>query len=337
MPAATRYINCISEMDDYAGGHTWEGSALFKRGITVEPQSFIEYSIDAKNTIAIHQGNSYKMTMTLGIGNGLASLSARDMVEGDMLPFSLGGSYLQFEIGPGGTLVEIARFVGTGLDFTDGKYISVDEIRARNGDGLKLYDDGGNGIFVKDGGQVGFGNINPGAPIDIAVTGDGSELLRFSTERPWAFSQVGSGAATHLGLAPSSDEKIFYIQSYDRNNTVFAAQPHNTAASQRILLCQSGGRVGIDIAIPTAKLYVDQASTTAAIPVLTLDQADIDQPIVKIIGTAESGSADRSLVAASDFTTPGAIVAWEMVYVQDDGNRFTDAKYYRPLYAIPTA
>jgi len=39
--------------------------------------------------------------------------------------------------------------------------VEVDEIRARDGDGLKLYDDGGNGIFVADGGNVGIGTTSP--------------------------------------------------------------------------------------------------------------------------------------------------------------------------------
>jgi len=36
----------------------------------------------------------------------------------------------------------------------DGKVISADQIRAIDGDGLKLFDDGGNGIFIEDGGDI---------------------------------------------------------------------------------------------------------------------------------------------------------------------------------------
>lgn len=52
-------------------------------------------------------------------------------------------------------------------DAGDGRKILVDEIRARDGDGLKLYDDGGNGIFVEDGGQVGIGTTTPSEKLDI--------------------------------------------------------------------------------------------------------------------------------------------------------------------------
>ena len=40
----------------------------------------------------------------------------------------------------------------------DAQHIATDEIRARDGDGLKLYDDGGLGMFVKDGGGVTLSN-----------------------------------------------------------------------------------------------------------------------------------------------------------------------------------
>ena len=42
----------------------------------------------------------------------------------------------------------------------------------------------------------------------------------------------------------------------------------------------NSGNVGIGITVPTAKLHVDQSSTTAAIPVLTLDQADLSEEMI---------------------------------------------------------
>ena len=52
-------------------------------------------------------------------------------------------------------------------DIGDGRKILADEIRARDGDGLKLYDDGGNGIFVDDGGKVGIGTTSPVNQLDV--------------------------------------------------------------------------------------------------------------------------------------------------------------------------
>ena len=205
----------------------------------------------------------------------------------------------------------------------DGKYISTDEIRARDGDGLKLYDDGGNGVFVKDGGWLGLGTVDPLAEVHVKdLIGHAQINIESGASAKQAYVQTKNADQSFVFGLTSANIWIVYDQ---------------TDSAYRFAIDGDGKIAMGGITDPAAQLHIDQAVTDAAIPVLILDQADIDQPIVKIIGTAESGSADRSLVAASDFTTPGAIVAWEMVYVQDDGNRFTDAKYYRPLYAIPTA
>jgi len=52
-------------------------------------------------------------------------------------------------------------------DIGNGRMIQADKIRARDGDGLALYEDGGAGIFVKDGGYVGIGVTNPLNPLHL--------------------------------------------------------------------------------------------------------------------------------------------------------------------------
>jgi len=96
--------------------------------------------------------------------------------------------------------------------------------------------------------------------------------------------------------------------------------------------------VGIGIASPAAQLHIDQSSTTAAKPVITLDQADIDEDYFKIIGTSDT-SVDRALVDAADFTTPGTIKGWLKINIQDDQgtNPIVDSDYYIPFYSAPTA
>jgi len=84
-------------------------------------------------------------------------------------------------------------------------------------------------------------------------------------------------------------------------------------------------------------LDVDQASTSGAAPVITLDQADVDEDFFKFVGTSDT-NVDRALVDAVDFSTPGAIVGWLKINVQDDQgtNPITDGDYYIPFYAVPT-
>lgn len=209
----------------------------------------------------------------------------------------------------------------------DGKYIATDEVRARNGDGLKLYEDGGIGIFIKDGGNVGIRKAAPDHALDVDGNIQGQRFYSKGTAPQIQFFETD-------GVDPLDYAQILYTA----NDLRFRWYDDSATAWTDLMrfLCDTGN-IGFGVADPAASVHIDQPSTTGAKPTLLLDQADIDQPLVKIVGTAELGSADRTLVAASDFTTPGAIVAWEMVYAEDIGNRFTDGKYYRPLYAIPTA
>jgi hypothetical protein len=74
-------------------------------------------------------------------------------------------------------------------------------------------------------------------------------------------------------------------------------------------------RVGIGIpsgAAPGGKLEIDQSSTTGAIPVLELDQADTDQPFIKFDGDSQS---DTSGNITTD-TTIGDLTGYIRVNVE---------------------
>ena len=109
------------------------------------------------------------------------------------------------------------------------------------------------------------------------------------------------------------------------------------SSSSRVLIDEAG-LFGIGTTSPAAQLHVAQASTSGAAPVVTLDQADVDEDYFKFIGTSDT-SADRALVDAANFTTPGAIAGWLKINVQDDqgSSPITDGDYYLPFYAVPTA
>jgi hypothetical protein len=88
----------------------------------------------------------------------------------------------------------------------------------------------------------------------------------------------------------------------------------------------------------TAKAAVDQSNNAGAIPVLRLDQADVSEEAIYFIGTSDAATADQTLVDPGDFTTPGAIIAWVKVVVEDTrvgGIGTVDG--WIPIYAIPTA
>ena len=75
----------------------------------------------------------------------------------------------------------------------DGKFIFSDKLRARDSAGLSLEDDGGNGIFIEDGGDVGIGTTNPAVGLEINHT-DALKIPKGTTvQRPT------SNSATHKG------------------------------------------------------------------------------------------------------------------------------------------
>jgi hypothetical protein len=88
----------------------------------------------------------------------------------------------------------------------------------------------------------------------------------------------------------------------------------------------------------TKSVTVDTVSTTADKPVLQLNQADVDEDYFKFVGTSDT-NVDRALVDAVNFTTPGSIVGWIKVNVQDDQGTdpIVDGDYYIPFYGAPSA
>ncbi len=50
---------------------------------------------------------------------------------------------------------------------TTGDHLATDRVRAIDGNGLELYDDGGNGLFVVDGGNVGIGTTSPDSLLHV--------------------------------------------------------------------------------------------------------------------------------------------------------------------------
>jgi len=98
------------------------------------------------------------------------------------------------------------------------------------------------------------------------------------------------------------------------------------------------GQAGIGTDSPAAQLHVDQGTSDAAIPVLTVDQADVSEEFIKFIGESTT-DASQSLVDAADMTTPGSIVGWLKIYVEDvqSTNPITDGAYFVPFYSAPSA
>ena len=133
----------------------------------------------------------------------------------------------------------------------DGNRMEIDEIRARDGAGLKLFDDAGSGIFVQDGGAVGIGTSDPAQSLDIYGSGTSTSQVAAITlrdgnsafSRRWCISNGAGGNATDL----------FGKLVIGYGSTVSANPITGTAA----VVIDSSGRVGIGTTSPGATLAVN--------------------------------------------------------------------------------
>lgn len=111
----------------------------------------------------------------------------------------------------------------------------------------------------------------------------------------------------------SSDE--FTIRAGGGGGTIpfklFDTSPTNS------FVIASDGTVGVGQLVPAARLHVDQSSTTAAIPVLYLDQADVSEEMIQFESTIGVGNAIESVGGKAltithyiKVTLPGALTRY---------------------------
>lgn len=94
---------------------------------------------------------------------------------------------------------------------SDGYYIGTDKVRARDGDGLDLEDDGGNGIHIADGGGVSF---DAGVRFNrVAVSDADRTNAALSTDHIVAFTALTAGRAYQISSADIAlSGRIFIVK-----------------------------------------------------------------------------------------------------------------------------
>lgn len=179
-----------------------------------------------------------------------------------------------------------------------------------------------NAVFIRGSdGRMGIGTNNPGAPLEV----------NHATLNVVAVFESGDNRGA---IQIRDDDTIGYFTS-ENGGIGFGGNQGLNVNNFNISITTGNAALG-STGLADAKLKVDQRSTTGAIPVLYLDQADEDVVLMKVVGTAAAASADRTLVADADFGTPGALVGWIQIEIEDIGNRVADADYWVPFYATPT-
>jgi len=113
-------------------------------------------------------------------------------------------------------------------DATFGGAVTTPKVAAADATGLKLYDDGGNGIFVKDGGNVGINNQNVKtweSPYTALQIGANGALMSETTSAANTAFALTHNAYYNSGwkyIGAASNEATL-IQSYDGTIRLFVA------------------------------------------------------------------------------------------------------------------
>lgn len=180
--------------------------------------------------------------------------------------------------------------------FPDGKYVGIDQIRARDGDGLKLTDDGNNGIFIKDGGNVGIGTTNPLANLDIKTAGGFTRGLKIGPQT----KDTGDGS---------------YIEFITSNEDGYGPQIGGIRTGSGgigDLIIKTGGNSQQERMRITNTGNVDIGTPTTAVPTLTLGRAS-GQATIKAT-TASSGylimDSNGGELRLNSYVTDNVILAY---------------------------
>jgi hypothetical protein len=243
-----------------------------------------------------------------------AGVTAQDITDWSAAA-GLAGSALQDvvnDITPqlGGTLDLNSNNVTGG----NGEYVAVDQIRAYDASGLKLTDDGGDGIFVLDGGNVGIGTDSPAASLDIGggsiltfggggnakllitdnvnnVSGvqmtnesestlsDFRFLIKDTTDHYFTFSQPGvNNIATNLfGMQRKTTDFIFNKGGTARDIAIGTLDNNNLVLGtndSRVMTITNDGKVSIGTETPSALFSLGNVSYTFAASGLSFGDGD---------------------------------------------------------------
>lgn len=239
---------------------------------TTEPQARLHVGgVAGVDGIMFPDGSIQTSAAGFGGGDGFWSPSGTDIfnINGGNVGIGTTAPLSKLDISASGEGAELLRFSterpwvfrqiysgpSTGLQLLSTVGLKNFEITASTGVNVATF------LTDNENPRVGIGTTAPLSRLDISASGEGAELLRFSTERPWVFRQIRTGPSAGLQLLSTSGLKAFEITANDGSNVA-------------TFLADSGtSRVGIGTTIPTSKLDIvgqDGLGITGFQPFLTL-------------------------------------------------------------------
>tara|TARA_Y100000592_G_C5481309_1_gene325734 strand:+ start:5689 stop:8298 length:2610 start_codon:yes stop_codon:yes gene_type:complete len=184
------------------------------------------------------------------------------------------------------------------IETADAKSIISDKVRARDGDGLHLQDDDGNGIFIKDGGNVGIGSGNPSEKLEV----QGNIFANISDTQGFMLTANSASGLVRQGA------------------TGISLQTNTTPR----LTVDSNGDVGIGTNSPSSKL--DVAGTIKSTGLEVAGNVDLTgnfsfdgsgDTVNAITTTVDGGSTNNQLPTAA--AVHAAVTAQDLDFQGDSG------------------
>ena len=187
------------------------------------------------------------------------------------------------------------------LGIADGKYIFSDKLRARDSAGLSLEDDGGNGIFIEDGGNIGINTTSPSDKLDI----NGNLSLSNNSKIRWKDS-LGNPKDT-LRVDDKDELLISNNTTGNGGNIIFRSK----AGFGESMTIDADGNVGIGTTDPKVIHHISTATQTDnyAVTRLTADSQQFD---VGVGGSSAAIAGVRNKFYIYD-STDGSLSATRLV------------------------
>ncbi len=187
--------------------------------------------------------------------------------------------------------------------------LKTDNIYANSSNGLKLYDDGGNGIFVKDGGYVGIGTITPNASLEVKGAKPAGNIGGF---------QSGMLHVTGSGTAEFSNSVITGHSAYNTNTQLWYFGSVSDGNNDIGAINRQDGDVGF-YTNNTLRMNIDATGDVAI--GLSIDEVT---PTFSIVGDADNDAPDVSETLQLVLTPNGdpTLATWGWTSTQSAGYTF---------------
>jgi len=124
--------------------------------------------------------------------------------------------------------------------------VIADQVKATDGDGLLLTDDGDNGIFVKDGGKVGIGTSDPYGLFTVAN----------NTGNSFIYVMSPTGSSTMVVCRDDDGTQWMFGRPSGTDNFRISRYIDNAYQDVALEIDQSNGYVSIGSHSPSQKLHV---------------------------------------------------------------------------------